>query len=171
MPGFNIGGGDGPSNSPDLHRSHRWEIINLGGYVRSEHRMCAKSLSLPTFAAEEEIVMGAAIKYKFAKAINWEDVQLSFYDTVGLYASLLKWQDAVYTADAGIKPASSYKADAAFTLVDGDGFPIGQEITLKNSWPKSISHSPLSYESSDIKQIDITLSYDWAEFVNQGNNA
>lgn len=168
MPGFNIGGGDGPPSSADLHRVHRWRIDYLGGYVNRDHLVYAKSLNLPTFTAEEEVVMGAAIKYKFAKAINWEDVQLSFYDTAGLYEELLKWQDAVYTVAAGIKPANSYKTDAIFSLTDGNGDPSGPIVKLKNCWPKSISHSPLSYESSDIKQIDITLSYDWAELSGSG---
>ncbi|MEM3000625.1 MAG: hypothetical protein QXU32_00630 [Nitrososphaerales archaeon] len=170
MPGFNIGGSTGPPIAPkkDLHRAHRWRIVTLGGFVTRDNLLYARTLTLPTFSVEEELVMGSSIKYKFAKAINWEDVRVSFYDIIGLYEDLVKWQDAVYTPTTGINVADSYKRDSIFELVDGMGNMAGLQHILKNSWPKSISHSELNYESSGIKLIELTLSYDWAERTSVG---
>jgi hypothetical protein len=167
MPGFNIGGGGGgsePSNSSNLNRNHRWRIISLGESIIPRTALIfVKSLQLPAFTVEEEIVTGAAIKYKFAKTVNWEDVLITFYDNVGLIDDLLKWQKLVYDSGAGIKLANDYKKSSSFELTDGAGKSAGSQYFLINSWPKNISHSQLSYEDSEIKLVNMTLSYDWAE--------
>lgn len=167
MPGFNIrGGGDGgePPNTEETNRAHRWMIISLGeNTVSNENTLFAKTLVLPGFTVEEEVITSAAIKYKFAKTVNWEDVSIAFYDTLNLFPQLIEWQNLVYTENAGIQPANSYKLRSIFSQTDNTGEPINQ-FTLHNSWPKSLTHSPLSYESSDIKLVDLVLSYDFATF-------
>jgi hypothetical protein len=166
MPGFNIGGGDNnePSNTAELNRAHRWRIVSLGeNLIDGDMLLFAKTLQLPGFTVEEEVITSAAIKYKFAKTVNWEDVAISFYDTVGLFPALIEWQNKVYTEDAGIQPAASYKLQSTLSQTDSTGEPINQFI-LHGSWPKALTHSPLSYESSDIKMVDLILSYDFATF-------
>ena len=167
MPGFNIGAGAGgsePSNTTELNRNHRWRIISLGeNTIPRQSLIFAKSLQLPGFTIEEETVQGAAIRYKFAKIVSWEDVTITFYDNVGLVDNLLKWQNLVYDSGAGIKLANDYKKSSSFELTDGNGATAGPTYFLINSWPKSLSHSQLSYEDSEIKLINLTLSYDWAE--------
>lgn len=167
MPGFNIGGGgsgNDPSNTVELNRAHRWRIVSLGeNLIDGNMLLFAKTMQLPGFTVEEEVITSAAIKYKFAKTVNWEDVSISFYDTVGLFPMLVEWQNKVYTEDAGIQPANSYKLESRLAQTDNTGEDINQ-FTLHGSWPKSLTHSPLSYESSDIKMIDLVLSYDFATF-------
>lgn len=166
MPGFNIGGGSTgsqPSNQEEVNRNHRWRIITLGENLISRDRLVfAKTLQLPSFSIEEESVMGAHIKYKFAKCVNWEDVVVTFYDTDDLLDLLIEWQNKVFDNQAGIKLANDYKRRSAFALTDGDGTESDIKYQLINSWPKSISHSQLSYEDSEIKLINLTLSYDFA---------
>lgn len=169
MPGFNIagggGGGDDPSNTVETNRAHRWRIISLGeGTISSDAFIFAKTLTLPGFTVEEEVVPGAAIRYKFAKMVNWEDVTVAFYDTGDLFTQLTSWQSLVYTPDGGIQPAASYKFQSTFSQTDNTGEPINQFV-LHGSWPKSITHSPLSYETSDIKLVNLVLSYDFATFA------
>lgn len=172
MPGFNIGGGGGnnePSNTVEPLRNHRWRIISLGadgvdgGVISRDKLVYAKTLQLPEFAVEEEMVTGAAIKYKFAKIVNWGDVTVSFYDVSGVHSGLTTWQGKVYTAEAGIKPADEYKKQCRFQMTDGAGKEDGPLYILKGSWPKTISHSALSYEDSDLKLVNLVISYDWAE--------
>jgi len=169
LPGFSINSAGNriePSNNTEIFRSHRWRIIALGGESGgaglADKLIYVKSLQLPSFTFEEETVIGGAIKYKFAKTVNWEDVVVTFYDTVGVYDNLINWQNDVYTPSAGIKPADSYKRQSSFALTDGSGAESHQFV-LKNSWPKSVSHSALSYDNSEIKLLNLTLSYDWAE--------
>lgn len=167
MPGFNINSSDPAEPSPmpgnDIHRAHRWRIVSLGDVNSRTAFLYAKSLVLPGFTVEEEIVNGAAIKYKFAKMVNWEDVSIEFYDVFGVFESLQKWQDQVYTPDGGIQPAGSYKKTSSFVLTDGSGKDI-RPFTLHGSWPKQLSHSPLSYESSELKLVSLVLSYDFVTF-------
>jgi hypothetical protein len=166
MPGFNIGSDASSEASITVttHRSHRWRITSLGeGLINKPTMLYAKSIQLPGFSIEEEIVVGASIKYKFAKTVNWEDVSLSFYDVMGMIGDMRTWQDKVYTNGEGINSANDYKKTSSFILTDGVGESTGPTFTLKNSWPKSISHSELSYDNSEIKLINMILSYDWAE--------
>lgn len=173
MPGFNIGGGDSvfdPSitsgSAGDVHRSHRWRIEQLGGLISGDSKMLlyAKTLQLPGYTIDEEIVPGGATKYKFAKMTNWEDVALSFYDIHGILGALFVWQFKVFDSAGGIGLANDYKQTSIFRLTDGLGNNADGYILI-GSWPKSISHSPLSYESSDLKVINMTLSYDFAEYT------
>lgn len=173
MPGFNIGGGQSsdPSSTlkSDAHRAHRWQIESLGELQDSSRVfLYAKTLQLPNFSVEEETYVGASVKYKFAKVVNWEDVTVSFYDVFGLYEQLISWQNMVFTPSEGIKSANEYKKESRFQMTDGRGSPAGPKYILKNSWPKTISHSPLSYESSEIKLLTIVLSYDFADIQLNG---
>ncbi len=166
MPGFNIGSGNvgDPSPNAEVHRAHRWRIESLGELQDSSNNfLYAKTLQLPNFSVDEETHIGASVKYKFAKVINWEDVTVTFYDVIGLYEQLFGWQNLVFTPNEGIKSADIYKKESRFVQTDGKGDQAGPRYILKNSWPKTISHSPLSYESSEIKLITLVLSYDFAD--------
>lgn len=165
MPGFNIGGsGEGPPNTVETLRQHRWRILTLGpvGARESSRLVIAQSLQLPNVNIEEQVIQGALIAYKFAKTVKWDDATVTFYDTFGLLRELETWRDEVYTDAAGIQSHSDYKQDSEFELLRADG-EVDVRIRLKNSWPKNIAHGPLSYGSSDIKIITLTLSYDYAE--------
>ena len=177
MPGFNIGGNAQrePSNvEKDPFRVHRWRIVNLGvggtgGSSGSIFRpptlaLYAKSLTLPSFNVEEEVVIGASVKYKFAKLASFEDVVITFYDTIGIYDGILDWQQDVWDKTNGVRMAERYKRNAQFCLTDGQGRDTGTVFLLIGCWPKQVSHSALTYDSSELKLINLTLSYDWAEF-------
>lgn len=168
MPGFNITGAGNelePSPMPgnDIHRAHRWRISQLGDVSSRTVKLYAKSLTLPGFTVDEEVVDGASLKYKFAKMVNWEDVSIEFYDVFSVFESLRAWQDQVFTPATGIRPAGDYKKLSSFVLTDGAGEDI-RPFTLHGSWPKQLSHSPLSYESSELKLVSLVLSYDFVTF-------
>jgi hypothetical protein len=177
MPGFNIAGGNNPSDPSitvgqfrDVHRAHRWKIERLGGLTTGDQgvSLYAKTLQLPAYNIEEEVVPGGAVKYKFAKMVNWEDVNISFYDIHGLSGALYVWQLKVFGEGEGIGLATDYKQDSVFRLIDGQGNNADGYVLI-GSWPKNISHSPLSYETSDLKLINMTLSYDFAEYTFGGS--
>lgn len=173
MPGFNINAGQAVGPEPSIYieplRNHRWRIVALGadgatGGVIGRDKLCyAKTLQLPEFAVEEEQIPGSAIKYKFAKMVNWGDVTVTFYDVDGVYGGLIGWQNKVYEPNTGIKLADDYKKQCRFQMTDGSGRDTGPLYRLIGSWPKNISHSALSYEDSELKLINLVISYDWAE--------
>jgi hypothetical protein len=163
MPGFNIGGqGNGPSNVVEIHRQHRWAIQTFGDIRPDNEILIAESLQLPNVNIEEQIIQGALLSYKFAKVVKWDDATVTFYDTRQLLSRLQEWRDEVYTVESGLGTHTTYKKDSSFFLLDGEDGPT-VELTLKNSWPKIIAHGPLSYGSSDLKIVTVTLSYDYAE--------
>ena len=44
-----------------------------------------------------------------------------------------------------------------------------QEYRLINSWPSVIKYGELTYTTSDIKKVEVTLTYDWAEEITQNS--
>lgn len=171
MPGFNVADGKDrsqPSSTIETHRSHRWRInrlVNTGDgpdLFSQDLRIYAKSVSLPSFSADEEIVLGGSITYKFAKGINFEDVKVTFYDVFGILDAIKKSMATVWSTEKGLGTAAKYKGISEFQLLNSDGDPTYAFI-LKNSWIKNVTHSDLSFDSSSIKEVTLTISYDWAE--------
>lgn len=172
MPGFSIGGiGQGPSNKSEFHREHRWRVATLGMPTVSEiegltDRLIShvKSIQLPSLSFEEEKVMGSSFYYKFAKAAIWEDVTVKFYDVFGQYENLRAWQRLIWEPLAGLRPANIYKGQPEFELIGSTGI-VAQTFKLINAYPKKISHGELSMESSAVKILSVTFSFDWAEIT------
>jgi hypothetical protein len=48
------------------------------------------------------------------------------------------------------------------TILNSEGKMI-EEWTLQNAWLKGASFSDLSYDNDDLRTIDLTWRYDWAE--------
>lgn len=170
MPGFNIDKGSDllqPSaSSKELNRASRWKIDRLvaaegKSIISRDSLLYAKSLTLPAYTAEEEQVLGGSISYKFAKTIAWEDVKVTFYDVDGILGEINVGRYKIWNDSIGLQHADNYKGESIFHLVDGDG-RISREFILKNSWIKGVSHSDMSYDSSAIKEVTLTISYDWA---------
>lgn len=165
MSGFMIGGsgGDVP-NTIETLRVHRWLITKFGP-VSPRRLLIARDLNLPDLNIEQQEVLGGLIWYKFAKAVRWQDAQVAFYDDGGIGFAIDNWKDKVYTNEDGIKthtPGSGYKMDCEFQLLDGQD-AVDNKLILHGAWPKAISEGRLTYTSSDIKLITVTLAFDWAE--------
>jgi hypothetical protein len=169
VPGFNIGGYGGDLvNTLEAARVNRWVITSLGPITSRGAVLVAKELTLPHWKADKLEIMGGSLWYKFAKNIKWEDINVQFYDIpdgdYSAFKELGKWIELVHTNDSGIKVhgGGGYKMDSMFEELDGKGETL-RRIRLKYSWPHSLSWGKLNYASSDLKVIDLTLAYDWAE--------
>ena len=166
MPGFKVGGkGDGPPNTLELLRQHRWLIRDMGP-ISEDNRLVAQSITLPDLRIERQEILGGMLWYKFAKAVKFEDAQVTFYDTGEFLDDIEEWRKKIYTTGGGIQthaPSSGYKMDCQFDMLDGTGITRNR-YTLKNAWPAQISQGKLSYSDNEIKLVTITLAYDWAEF-------
>lgn len=157
---FAIGGTMGLSNTEETLRKNRWRIEKLGP-VTPEILVFAESIDLPKVSIEEQQIKSAFLTYKFAKNVNWEDININFYDVSDLYSELEKWKSKIYTNDAGVRSPNDYKDDTILVLLDGKAGDV-IKYTLKGSWIKSLGHTNLTYSSSEIKLINLTLSYDFA---------
>ena len=171
MPGFFINGVGGdlldPSNTVETHRQHRWAIEKLGPIDFVFDFLIAESVQLPEVEIEQHQIKGSVLTYKYAKGVRWSDATITFYDTDNLLDSLeTSWRDLVYTNDLGVRTHGAgndgYKQDTVILQLDGSGKNI-RKLKLKNSWPRRISHGPLSYGSSDIKLVTLVLALDFVE--------
>ena len=176
MPGFIIGDTkeDTKASSINMNVTNSeyytnffWDVKKVLGDVISLNNkaplLALVDCKLPTFTVEEEKGMGGSIDYKFAKKVNYEDVSMVWYDNVGLLPIMLDWMKSIFTPESGIAFANDYKKDTEIHAFTSDGSKR-QVHTLIQSWPKSIKFSDLSYTSSDIKKVDMTLSYDFAKY-------
>ena len=170
MPGFIISGRDnnnGTSQRSDkeYYTSYSWyvPILLSKSYSGSEYEkiISLKDATLPTYTVNKKSAT-TQVEYKFADSVSFEDVSLTWYDTEGFFVELKSWRDMVWKPDyIGIRQASEYKRDTMISVFRSGGKMVNH--TLYNSWPSGIKHSDLTYTSSDIKLVTVTLTYDWAD--------
>ncbi len=165
MPGFVVNsiGAGAISDSVKPYYKYTWELYKVFETMAlNEPLLYVKEASLPQFDVEKDTVAGASLMYKFAKSVSWADVKLSWYDTTGMAEQLRKWRKLVWTPETGIQPADVYKKETEIRSFAFDFTkPVGWK--LFNSWPSAIRSSDLSYTDSDIKLVDVVVTYDWAE--------
>lgn len=121
-----------------------------------------KEAGLPSWDFDKEEVQGASLVYKFAKGIKWNDIKFTWYDTVGLADHIRAWRRTVWTADAGLADPDVYKRTSIIRSLTFDwNSPV--IWTCYNSWPGNVKVGDLTYTDSDVKLVEVTLVYDWAE--------
>ncbi len=166
MGGFGTGGTDMTvSGQVEYYYNYFWEIINLfeTPLRNSNALLNLKDATLPTFNVNRETYSaGSGLEYKFAKSIHWDDIKVAWYDAVGLLDVIKSWRESVWTKDCGLGAANDYKRNSTINVFLPTGKTINQ-WQLFNSWPAVIKYGELTYTSSDIKLIEVTVSYDWAE--------
>lgn len=167
MPGFVVEGvGDWRSADTSLKPiyNYTWKIASLFEEL-SAAEILAKDISLPTFTVAKESVEGSSLIYKYAGMVTWEDVKVTFYDiTVGsqkVSTILKKWRSSVWSTSFGIQSPQFYKKDSKIDIYDYQ-WEKQHTWTLHGSWPQSIKEGDLTYTSTDVKVIDVIISYDWA---------
>jgi len=167
MPGFKITDrqrlDEGQVPLPkDLIYIYTWDMSLLAGEQVDEALVYLRECTLPSFEVSTEDVATGHAEYNFAKSIQWRDVSLSFYDTNGLLPRLQELYEGVWNPNEGIRHANSYMAETLINVYFLDN-TLAYSWRLINSWIKSLKYSNLTYENSGILNIDIVLSYTWAE--------
>jgi hypothetical protein len=166
MPGFVVQGTGSATSPPSTpYYKYTWEIATLfGEAVRPTDSpiIYAKEATLPNWEVDLVEVMGASLKYKFAGHMNFGDIKIVWYDTEGLADEIIKWRDKVWTPDKGVQQANDYKQDSAISSL---AFDDSAEVkwSLHGSWPRAVRVGDLSYVDSDIKSVEATVVYDWAD--------
>lgn len=177
MPGFQVRtpggttGGQVGIGGPSAARTeyfytYTWEIFQLfeDNIQAGSALVHLKDLTLPTFTTNTDSYTGASLDYKWAKSVTWDDVKVVWYDTKGLIDVIRGWRSTVWTPEGGLGVGSDYKK---VSLIDVH-LPTWEEDDkvswrLINSWPKIIKHGELTYTNSDVKLVEVTIAYDWAE--------
>jgi hypothetical protein len=184
MPGFVVRGVDGVDfggqvgerqleATDEYYYSYTWEIFELftPNYSHDQHVFIkAKNITLPTFSVGIETNQGASLEYKFAKNVSYDDVKVTFYDAVGTIDILKDWRKRVWTSAEGLKIAEDYKRMSeidVYTPTWDEDERVKWKLT--GSWPSVIRHGELTYTSSDVKIVEVTVTYDFAESERRGN--
>ena len=158
-----------PSNL-DYYYSYTWSIPKFLDGV--DHVISLKDAVLPSFTVNKETARGAHFDYQFASGIAYSDVKITWYDTEGLLNHVIKWRRSIITYDSiGLRQASNYKKNTIVKCFLSDysynnqklGIREHQQYSLVNSWPSAIQYGDLTYTTSDVKQISVTVTYDWFE--------
>ena len=163
MPGFKIAESQQGQLKPPgkVVYLYTWEMPLIVGGGASE--IYLKDISSPSISFETESYKSGHASYEFAKCVKWEDIKITFYDTDDVGDKILNLSQKVWDAARGIRVANEYMADSKINVLYYDGTKA-YSWTLKNSWVKSVSFSRLTYESSGVNNINVTLAYTWAEF-------
>lgn len=167
MPGFNIGGNDN-GGAPDAKReplrAYRWflQTINAPGVSNGSGSgtsplSAAAELDIPTFEFEELTVLGMSAEYKFAKRPKFNDIEIQFYDVIGLQDLFEGWMGKIWTPETGFT-GDKYKGSLYFQLLDNQGSPLAT-FSIYQAWPKSLSHTRLSYSDNNLKRLNVKFSY------------
>jgi hypothetical protein len=151
----------------NYYYNYTWYVPSILTNVneRNTSLIHLKEATLPSFTVNVEKYVGGSMEYKYAKSVSWDDIKLSWYDTEGLLQYVRRWRESVWSSQYGLRPAAEYQftTDLVSYLPNGGG---EQGWRLESSWPSSIKYGDLTYSSSDIKAVEITLAYDYAaEFV------
>ncbi len=165
------GGGysaQGPSNTVETRRKHRWVFESLGrgtGAFSQAELLVLQSASRPNLKFEEpEMHHNQEVAY-FAGKQTWEPVTMTWYDqqqdpdvSKGIY----QWIETVVNMQS-IKVAhpSLYKRTASLLMIDGAG-QTSESWTMLGTWPQNSNWQELDYTSTEIMTMEVTMRYDRA---------
>lgn len=164
MPGFQVQDLGTPVPSQiDYYYSYTWSVPHIMGLAGTVPPLILlRDATTPTFTANKENYIASSLEYKYAKSVTWDDIKLTWYDSVGLIDIIKGWRRSVWTPENGLKPANEYKRDTILEcFLPTDKIPYGWK--LNGSWPSQIRSGELTYTNSDVKLVEVTVSYDWAE--------
>lgn len=168
MPGFIVNeiGEGAKADSIRPYYSFTWQISNLfedrTPIDNQSPLIYVREATLPSWDFDKEKVMGASLEYKFAKSIVWNDIKIIWYDTDGLAEIMQIWRSTIWAPHIGLALANDYKKESTLQSFD---FSFENPVSWKliNSWPGNVKVGDLTYVNSDVKMVEVTLVYDWAE--------
>ena len=129
-----------------------------------------KDVTLPSITFEKETYTAASLQYKYASGVVYDDISMTFYDTKDLLSSIIEWRSNIWTQASGLKTASEYKKNCNIFVYTPDG-ELCQNFKIYGSWPSSIKYGSLTYTTSDLKYVDLSITYDWMEEATDNNVA
>lgn len=168
MPGFNVvnagGDGDGPSNTIEIRRKHRWLFETLGP-IAPNALLILQSASRPSFKFEEpEMHHNQEVAY-FAGKQSWDPITLVWYDSEqqpDVSGAIYAWLGSVVDLTAvNVATPAAYKGDAQLSVTDGTG-AANEQWNMYGCWPSAVNFQELDYSSTDLLTCEATLRYDRA---------
>jgi len=153
----------GQSTSKFIY-NYFWQAPTILGKPaqKGEPLVYLKDITLPNVSFDKETYTGASMTYKFASNVVYDDLSFVFYDTKGLLDILLEWRKSIWDQTTGVRTAAEYKKDTEIQVFTPQGVLV-EKYVFTGSWPSSIKYGSLTYTSSDIKFVDVTLTFDYLD--------
>ena len=171
MPGFNIGGqGDGPANTTETRRKHRWTLQTMGkgssGDFAPDRLLLLKEASRPHFIFEEPVMHHNQEEVYFAGKQKWDPIKLVWYDAENpdISADMWDWLNKgilVSIGSANVHTPSQYKKRASLQMLRADGMP-SETWQMDGCWCKDLQWNNLDYGDTEIATIEVEMRYDRA---------
>lgn len=150
---------------------------NAGAAVKDSLLWYAKTAKLPSMDVAETEHNFLDNKYYFPGRVSWSECNVTLVDPVSPDATaifsrlMMKQGYAIKDASMSTAPTISKRkavnggvVSVSIAVIDDEGTEIERWV-LKNPFIKSVSFSDLDYSSDDLRQIDVTFRYDWAECI------
>ena len=155
-------------------RNYRWKL-QITGLNKNDIVWWAKTVNVPSWDMNEVEHDYFDNKYYFPGRVTWQDVEVTLVDPVSPSAVDLTNQilnksgyNVPSKAEGQKKTLSKAKAaggDAMGTfileLMDAEG-NIKEKWILNNAFIKAAKYGDLDYSKDELRQISLTIKYDWA---------
>ncbi len=146
----------------------------------------AKNVKIPTFTSTPVEHQYLDNVYKFPGKVRWQDITLTLVDPASPDAAsqvMRLLRDSGYAVKDAPGEAPTYKTinkvdatetsikDLIISVIDADGNPI-EVWTVKHPMIVDADLSTFSYDSDDLREITMTIAYDYAECeIKTGNRS
>jgi len=177
MPGFIIAGSGGPApivpGNRDWLRSHRFELINFFGQIASSSPefIALRDVTMPDKKLKSIGIKTPGTTYKFASQAEYNELKMVFYGSRSLLTKCLQLADKPHNTRDGIRDYQEYKGQVTFQIRDTGAFEgdfSGIEYDYKGAWVSQVTHGQISYSSSEIMAITVTIEFDFYEVAEFG---
>lgn len=142
---------------PKMKNRYIMEIDGIQSYL-------VKAASRPSITFETVELDHINIKRKLQGKGNWEDIEITLYDPIVPSGAqqVMEWVRLGHESITGRKGyADFYKKDIDFYMLG----PVGDKIEqwkLKGAFINSANFNDVSFDSNEVADISIGLSYDYA---------
>ncbi len=167
------------SHESEAKRNYRFKVT-LVAFGANSTVWWAKTATLPSFDVSEVEHNHMDNKYYFPGRVSWSTVSMTLVDPIspdatGLLTEMLVKSGYNVPANeakaANKKTISKSKAAGLgavkIEILDAEGAVV-EAWELKNPFIQAATFGSLDYSSDDLKEVELTLRYDWATCTTAG---
>ena len=153
-------------------RNYRWQLT-MNGFTDNTIVWWAKTINVPSWDMSEVEHDYFDNKYYFPGRVTWQDVEVTLVDPVSPSAVALtntvlvqsgytvKTKDAPKTTISKQRAVEDGVKKVTLELLNAEG-EIKERWELNNAFIKAVKYGDMDYANDDLRQISLTLKYDWA---------
>tara|TARA_R100000152_G_C6744929_1_gene168597 strand:- start:105 stop:674 length:570 start_codon:yes stop_codon:yes gene_type:complete len=161
-------------------RNYRWQVtiggFKITGVSDTDVVWWAKTVSVPSWDMNEVEHDYFDNKFYFPGRVTWQDVELTLVDPVSPSAveitnRILQGSGYEIAKQPGAKktlakskaanPGGAGMKSFKLELYDAEG-TVKETWTLNNAFIKAAKYGDMDYANDDLRQISLTIKYDWA---------